>query len=118
MIKLFNKSIVFTYIWCTRKLTTNKKDLVIIGGGISGTSVLYNCSKFGLNGILLEKDKLTSGTTWHSQFYILNCRLNYYDIESGINTINMIKDVEEKTNLSCGLIKNGGLYIANNHAID
>jgi sarcosine dehydrogenase len=113
MLTLFSKSFskFSTHI---KNFSSKTHDLVVIGGGVSGTSILYNCSKLGLNGILLEKDKLTSGTTWHSAGLHWNCRPNFYDIESSINTLNMIKDVEEKTELSCGLIKNGGLYIANN----
>lgn len=98
-----------------RKISSSRKDLIIVGGGVSGTSVLYNCSKLGLNGILLEKDKITSGTTWHSAGLHWNCRPNYYDIETGINTLKMIKNVEKDSGLSCGLIQNGGMYIANNN---
>jgi len=39
----------------------------VIGGGVIGTSVAYH---LGLEGwtdtVLLERDRLTSGTTWHS----------------------------------------------------
>lgn len=42
-------------------------DVVVIGGGVMGCSAFYHLSK-KLNGnvILLEKDKLTAGTTWHT----------------------------------------------------
>ena len=40
---------------------------VIIGGGVIGSSVAYHLSKLGWRDvILLEQDKLTSGTTWHA----------------------------------------------------
>eukprot|EP00557_Chaetoceros_sp_GSL56_P002633 CAMPEP_0176497120 /NCGR_PEP_ID=MMETSP0200_2-20121128/11550_1 /TAXON_ID=947934 /ORGANISM="Chaetoceros sp., Strain GSL56" /LENGTH=957 /DNA_ID=CAMNT_0017895103 /DNA_START=90 /DNA_END=2959 /DNA_ORIENTATION=+ len=42
-------------------------NIVIVGGGIIGTSVAYHLGKLGIkNVILLERDKLTSGTTWHA----------------------------------------------------
>lgn len=41
-------------------------DAVVVGGGSLGASILYHLQKRGLNAVLLEKDKLTSGTTWHS----------------------------------------------------
>ena len=42
-------------------------DVVIIGGGVIGCSTLYHLAKNGLtNVILLERDQLTSGTTWHT----------------------------------------------------
>lgn len=67
-----------------------------------------------MNGIILEKDKLTSGTTWHSAGLHWNCRPNFNDIESGINTLKMINEIEVKTKTSCGFKNNGGLYLANN----
>jgi glycine cleavage system aminomethyltransferase T/glycine/D-amino acid oxidase-like deaminating enzyme len=41
--------------------------VVIIGGGVSGCSVAYHLAKLGWDDVvLLERDKLTSGTTWHA----------------------------------------------------
>ena len=41
--------------------------VVVIGGGVVGTSCLYHLAKFGWKDvILLERDQLTSGTTWHA----------------------------------------------------
>ncbi len=40
---------------------------VIIGGGVVGCSVAYHLAKLGYTDvILLERKKLTSGTTWHA----------------------------------------------------
>ena len=41
--------------------------VVIIGGGIMGTSLLYHLAKEGWRDcLLLEKAELTSGSTWHA----------------------------------------------------
>lgn len=41
--------------------------VVVIGGGVAGCSVAYHLAKFGWKDtILLERDQLTSGTTWHA----------------------------------------------------
>ena len=41
--------------------------VVVIGGGIAGCSTIYHPTQEGLTDvILLERDELTSGTTWHS----------------------------------------------------
>jgi heterotetrameric sarcosine oxidase gamma subunit len=42
-------------------------NVVIVGGGIIGTSVAYHLGKLGVQDVvLLEQDRLTSGTTWHA----------------------------------------------------
>ena len=41
--------------------------VVIVGGGIIGTSVAYHLAHMGWKDVvLLERDSLTSGTTWHA----------------------------------------------------
>ena len=41
--------------------------VVIIGGGVSGCSVAYHLTKLGWKDVvLLERQQLTSGTTWHA----------------------------------------------------
>ncbi|MFM7444066.1 MAG: FAD-dependent oxidoreductase, partial [Tabrizicola sp.] len=41
--------------------------IIIIGGGVIGTSIAYHLGKLGVEGVVqLERDKLTSGTTWHA----------------------------------------------------
>jgi len=41
--------------------------VVVIGGGVIGTSVAYHLADMGWTDVvLLERDKLTSGTTWHA----------------------------------------------------
>ena len=41
--------------------------VVVCGGGIIGTSVAYHLAKLGMDDVLLvERDQLTSGTTWHA----------------------------------------------------
>ena len=41
--------------------------VVVIGGGVVGCSILYHLSKFGLKDcILLERNELTSGSSWHA----------------------------------------------------
>ena len=40
--------------------------VVIVGGGVIGASVAYHLAHLGQDVLLLERDRLTSGTTWHA----------------------------------------------------
>jgi 4-methylaminobutanoate oxidase (formaldehyde-forming) len=40
--------------------------VVVIGGGIIGCSVAYHLAELGIDVVLLERDRITSGTTWHA----------------------------------------------------
>ncbi|MDK1097743.1 MAG: FAD-dependent oxidoreductase [Actinomycetota bacterium] len=45
----------------------DRAQVVIIGGGVIGASVAYHLAKLGWSDVvLLERDRLTSGTTWHA----------------------------------------------------
>lgn len=45
----------------------SQAEVVVIGGGIAGCSTLYHLTREGITDVmLLERDELTSGTTWHS----------------------------------------------------
>src|SRR5256714_14132895 len=44
----------------------DRSRVVVVGGGVVGTSVAYHLAHLGCEVLLLERDKLTSGTTWHA----------------------------------------------------
>src|SRR5438128_906710 len=44
----------------------DRSRVVVVGGGVIGTSVAYHLAHLGCEVLLLERDKLTSGTTWHA----------------------------------------------------
>ena len=43
-----------------------RAQVVVVGGGIIGASVTYHLAHLGVDVVLLERDRLTSGTTWHA----------------------------------------------------
>jgi len=50
-----------------------------MGGGVAGCSVTYHLANFGWKDtVLLERDQLTSGTTWHAETSRRNCIYSRY----------------------------------------
>ena len=90
--------------------------MVIIGGGSVGPSTLYHLTKFGVsNAVLLERDQLTSGTTWHSAGLVWRLRPSDQEVELLNHTRHLAKEVlDQETGLWSGWNENGGLFIANN----
>ena len=42
-------------------------DAAVIGGGVTGVSILYHLAKMGMrNSVLIERSELTAGSTWHA----------------------------------------------------
>ena len=53
-----------------KRVKLNMKDqyqVIVIGGGVVGSSVLYHLAKFGWTDVcLLERSVLTAGSSWHA----------------------------------------------------
>ena len=100
---------------------SNKKTLpshakvVVIGGGVVGCSILFHLAKFGWKDVvLLERDELTSGSSWHAagQIHTISSDPNISRLQS--YTINLYKEIEELSGQSIGLHLTGGFYLASN----
>ena len=89
--------------------------VVVIGGGVVGTSCLYHLAKFGWKDvILLERDQLTSGTTWHAAGLVSQLGPSAAITKIRKYTLDLYKDLEKKVDHSPGLRLNGALSIAEN----
>lgn len=87
--------------------------VVVIGGGLVGCSILYHLTKLGWTDVvLLERSELTSGSTWHAAANIHGLhdstnisRLQHY-------TMGLYKELEAETGQGCGIFQPGSLYLA------
>lgn len=89
--------------------------VLVIGGGVVGVSVLYHLTKLGWSDVMLvERSELTSGSTWHAAggFHTLNGDTNMAALQG--YTIKLYRELEELTGLSCGLHHVGGVTLADN----
>lgn len=89
---------------------------VIIGGGAMGTSIAYHLAKLGWTDIvLLERDQLTSGTTWHAAGLIASAGMSCETLLwSQQYTRKLYENLEAETGLSTGFKRIGHLHIATN----
>lgn len=86
---------------------------VVIGGGVIGCSILYHLTKLGWSDVvLLERDELTSGSTWHAAANIhgLHDSTNISRIQH--YTMTLYNELEAETGQSCGVFQPGSLYLA------
>ncbi len=91
----------------------NSCKVVVIGGGVAGCSTAYHLAKFGWKDtVLLERDVLTSGTTWHAAGLIGQLGSSATITKLRNYSLNLYKQLEKETDLSTGLKQNGSLTVA------
>lgn len=91
--------------------------VVIIGGGIIGCSTAYHLGKLGWKDtVLIERHKLTSGTTFHAAGLVGQLRSNANITQLLGYSVELYKKLEAETGLATGWKMNGGLRLACNEA--
>ncbi|RVC26990.1 FAD-dependent oxidoreductase, partial [Mesorhizobium sp. M7A.F.Ca.CA.004.04.2.1] len=87
--------------------------VVVIGGGVVGCSVLFHLARHGWTDVvLLERDELTSGSTWHAAggMHTINGDPNVAKLQK--YTINLYKEIEELSGQATGVHLTGGVLLA------
>ncbi|NOD98055.1 FAD-dependent oxidoreductase [Ruegeria sp. HKCCD6228] len=93
----------------------NTAKAVVIGGGIIGCSTAYHLAKLGwTDTVLLERKKLTSGTTFHAAGLVGQLRSNANITQLLGYSVDLYNKIEEETGLGTGWKMNGGLRLACN----
>ncbi len=87
--------------------------VVIIGGGVIGTSVAFHLAQLGWTDVLLlEQGQLSCGTTWHAAGLVGQLRAT----ESGTRLVQysteLYERLEAETGLSAGFRRCGGVTVA------
>ncbi len=91
----------------------NSCKVVVIGGGVTGTSCAYHIAKFGWKDtILLERDQLTSGTTWHAAGLVSQLGPSAGITKIRKYTLDLYKKLEKELDFSSGMKLGGALSIA------
>ncbi|GGB87895.1 dimethylglycine dehydrogenase [Marivita lacus] len=97
-------------------MKTHVKALVV-GGGAVGTSIAYHLARAGWDDVmLLERDELTSGSTWHAAGLLPYFNMSYATTHIHDYSIKYYKTLEEETGLNAGFSVVGNLRMAQTQA--
>jgi len=92
-----------------------KANVVIIGGGVIGCSIAYHLAKLGLpDVVLLERQQLTSGTTWHAAGLVGQLRTSINMTRLAKYTSQLYRGLEEETGQATGYRQCGSISVATN----
>ncbi|TDK43863.1 GcvT family protein [Antarcticimicrobium luteum] len=97
-------------------MKTHVKALVV-GGGAVGTSIAYHLARAGWSDVMLvERDELTSGSTWHAAGLLPLFNMSYASSHIHDYSVRFYKTLEEETGLNPGFAVVGNLRMAQSRA--
>ncbi|MEQ9261502.1 MAG: FAD-dependent oxidoreductase [Roseovarius sp.] len=96
----------------------SRTKVVVIGGGIAGCSTLYHLTREGWSDVVLvERNELTSGTTWHSAAQVTNFGMNQTMVGLKSHSIALYKELAEDPEYPINYHHgDGGIRLANTEA--
>lgn len=92
-----------------------RANVVVIGGGIIGCSIAYHLAKMGWSDVLLlERQQLTSGTTWHAAGLVGQLRNSINMTKLAKYTSELYRGLEAETGQATGYRQCGSISLATN----
>ncbi|MEZ5887104.1 MAG: FAD-dependent oxidoreductase [Paracoccaceae bacterium] len=85
---------------------------LVVGGGAVGTGIAYHLAKAGWDTMLLERDALTSGSTWHAAGLLPLFNMSYATTHIHKYSVDFYKTLEAETGLNAGFYVVGNLRMA------
>jgi dimethylglycine dehydrogenase len=90
---------------------------LVVGGGAVGASIAYHLAKAGWQDVmLLERDELTSGSTWHAAGLLPLFNMSYATTHIHKYSVDFYKTLEAETGLNAGFSVVGNLRMAQTKA--
>tara|TARA_R110002124_G_scaffold107409_1_gene259805 strand:- start:378 stop:2870 length:2493 start_codon:yes stop_codon:yes gene_type:complete len=90
---------------------------LVVGGGAVGTSIAYHLARAGWRDVmLLERDELTSGSTWHAAGLLPLFNMSYAATHIHKYSVELYKALEAETGLNAGFSIVGNLRMAQTQA--
>jgi 4-methylaminobutanoate oxidase (formaldehyde-forming) len=90
--------------------------VVVIGGGVAGSSVAYHLTRLGVTDVVvLERTRLTGGTTWHAAGLVAQVRGTHALTELSRLNAGLYESLPAETGVETGLRRVGALTVARTH---
>ncbi|MEM8745056.1 MAG: FAD-dependent oxidoreductase, partial [Actinomycetota bacterium] len=92
---------------------TERAQVVVIGGGVVGASVLYHLTLAGWTDVMMvERRELTHGSTWHAAggMHTLNGDPNVAALQR--YTVELYEKIQAESGRDCGIHMTGGIQLA------
>ena len=88
-------------------------NVIVIGGGIVGCSIAYHLTQLGVSDVvLLERKKLTSGTTWHAAGLVAQLRASQNMTRLSRYSTELFADLARHTGQETGYQQTGSMTVA------
>ena len=89
---------------------------LVVGGGAVGCGIAYHLARAGWETMLLERDELTSGSTWHAAGLLPLFNMSYATTHIHKYSVDFYKTLEAETGLNAGFAVVGNLRMAQTQA--
>ncbi|GIX12537.1 MAG: hypothetical protein KatS3mg118_0496 [Paracoccaceae bacterium] len=86
--------------------------VVVVGGGAVGVAIAYHLGKAGWETLLIERDELTSGSTWHAAGLLPLFNMSYATSHIHAYSLQLYRGLKDETGLDPGFRPVGNLRMA------
>jgi 4-methylaminobutanoate oxidase (formaldehyde-forming) len=94
-------------------MADERAQVVIVGGGVIGLSLAYHLGHLGVSEVvLLERDQLTSGSSWHAAGIVGPLRASMNLTRLAMYALELFVELESETGQATGYRRTGGVWLA------
>ena len=90
--------------------------ILVVGGGAVGCGIAYHLAKAGWAPLLIERDELTSGSTWHAAGLLPLFNMGYATSHIHDYSVRLYAGIGAETGLNAGFTRCGNLRMAQTDA--
>ena len=93
----------------------DRAQVVVIGGGVAGSSIAYHLAEMGISDVLLlERQRIASGTSWHAAGLVARVRGSHPLTELADYGVDLYRGLADQTGVDVHFRPTGSLTLAEN----